>query len=198
MSIGPGRPKIAGRADAQRARILDAAKLCFIEEGLHAATMAQIAQRADMSAGLIYRYFENKNAIVLAIIDRELELRRGRIASLRVGIDFAGRIVEEFKSGTSTGTNHALFLEVSAEAARSTEIAAAASASDRLARDEFKAWLVRPARDGGPGFASRDGESFALLVQLVVDGLAVRSAREPDLDAARIKRALAPLLDKLA
>ena len=196
-----GRPRIAARADAQRARILDAAKHCFIEEGFHAAPMARIAERAGMSAGLLYRYFDNKNAIVLAIIDRELELRRARIAGLRPGMDYAARLLElfrEFQSGQAEGTNAALFLETSAEATRVPEIAQAAAHIDRLSRDEFQQWLARPRREGGVGLAAKDAEAFALLLTLVVDGLAVRATREPALDAARLKRALAPVLAALA
>ena len=70
MTPVPARPRAAARADLQRARILDAAQRCFVESGFHAATMAKIAETAGMSAGLIYRYFESKNAIVLAIIER--------------------------------------------------------------------------------------------------------------------------------
>ena len=52
--------KAGNRADAQRERILCAALKCFIEHGFHAASMANIAEAAQMSAGLMYRYFENK------------------------------------------------------------------------------------------------------------------------------------------
>ena len=65
------------RAEAQRERILCAAQKCFIEHGFHAASMANIAETAQMSAGLMYRYFENKNAIVLAIVQRQLDEKRG-------------------------------------------------------------------------------------------------------------------------
>ena len=201
MKAAPGRPKVAGLADAQRARILDAARQCFIEEGFHAATMAEIAARAAMSAGLIYRYFENKNAIVLAITERELELRRARIAELRPGMDYAGRLVQlfrEFQSTDPDGTNAALFLETSSAATRVPEIAEAAAAVDRQSRHEFQQWLGRPRREGGVGMEPREAEAFALLLTFIVDGLVVRAAREPDLDAARLKRALAPVLEKLA
>jgi AcrR family transcriptional regulator len=198
---GPGRPRVAGHADAQRARILDAAKQCFIEEGFHAATMAQIAARAAMSAGLIYRYFENKNAIVLALIDRELQFRRARIAELQPGSDLLGGLAQkfrDFREPLAEGINAALFLEMSAEATREPQIAQAIAASDNLSRDDFKGWLLRPRREGGLGLAAREAESLALLLQLVFDGLAVRAAREPHLDAARLKRALAPLFERLA
>ena len=48
---GPGS---SSRADAQRDRILCAALKCFIEHGFHAASMASIADTAQMSAGLMY------------------------------------------------------------------------------------------------------------------------------------------------
>src|SRR5690606_40064469 len=75
------------RAEAQRDRILDAAAQGFIGHGFHAATIANIAVAAQVSAGLIYRYFENKNAIVLAIIERQLRRARRNIADLQTGID---------------------------------------------------------------------------------------------------------------
>jgi AcrR family transcriptional regulator len=196
----PGRPKIAGHADAQRARILDAARHCFIDDGFHAATMAEIAERAGMSAGLIYRYFENKNAIVLAITERELEIRRARIAELRPGMDYAARMVQlfrEFQSSEADGTNAALFLEMSAEATRVAEIAEAVAAIDRFSRGEFQQWLTRARGEGGLGMAAKEAEALSLLLTLVVDGMAVRAAREPALENAKLKRALAPLLEKL-
>jgi AcrR family transcriptional regulator len=55
---------------------------CFIEHGFHAASMANIAEAAQMSAGLMYRYFDNKNAIVLAIVERQLEEKRAGIRQL--------------------------------------------------------------------------------------------------------------------
>ena len=66
----------SGKADLQRDRILHAAQCCFIEHGFHAASMASIAATAEMSAGLIYRYFASKNEIIVAIIDRQLALQR--------------------------------------------------------------------------------------------------------------------------
>src|SRR3546814_16038354 len=47
------------RTLAQRERILCAAQKCFVEHGFHAASMASIAETAEMSAGLIPREFEN-------------------------------------------------------------------------------------------------------------------------------------------
>jgi len=193
----PGRPKVVARAESQRARILEAAQKCFVERGFHAATMANIAETAGMSAGLIYRYFASKQAIVLAIIDRELEHRRNRIASLRPGMDYMAALVKTFRDyqlPPGECPNAALFLEMSVEATREPQVGAAARGADRRAREDFKAWLARGRKDEGLGLRARDAEALSLLMQIVVDGLAVRSAREPDLEGARLRKALAPIV----
>jgi AcrR family transcriptional regulator len=193
-------PRSAAHAEAQRERILDAAQKRFIEQGFHAATMADIAETASMSAGLIYRYFEGKDAIVLAIIDRELQRRRARIAALHSSADFVDGLVEAFRElrGNETDPfNAALFLEMSAEATRVPRIAQAMEAADRITRDEFVDWLARPREAGGYGLARPKAEIAALRIQIIVEGLAVRSAREPGLDCARLRQALAPVFQRL-
>ena len=104
----------ATRAEAQRERILNAALKCFVESGFHAASIASIAEAAQMSASLMYRYFENKNAIVLAIIERQLEEKRCRIRQLQSSHNFKAGILEAFDQlragGEHRGMNPALFL----------------------------------------------------------------------------------------
>ena len=58
------------RAQAQRNRILDAAQKCFAERGFHGAGMALIADTAQMSPGLIYRYFAGKSELIHGIVSR--------------------------------------------------------------------------------------------------------------------------------
>ena len=60
------------RAQAQRERILDAAPRCFIARGFHAASVSDIATEAGISQGLMYRYFDNKRAMILALIERRV------------------------------------------------------------------------------------------------------------------------------
>ena len=188
-----GSEKVAAHAEAQRGRILDAAQQCFIADGFHAAAMATIAERAGMSAGLIYRYFENKDAIVLAIIERELQLRRSRIATLHGSVDLAAGLVETFEELRSAApgvVNAALFLEMSAEATRIESIGGAVRHADRSLRAEFESFLARDPSHGGLGLGAEDAADGALFVQVLAEGMAVRAAREPELDAASLRRAL--------
>ena len=50
--------------------------------GFHRAGMAKIAARAKMSPGHIYHYFESKEAIIAAIVDRESAKAAERFAEL--------------------------------------------------------------------------------------------------------------------
>ena len=54
----------------RRAQILDAAVICFAKRGFHQASMHDISAEAGISVGLIYRYFENKEAVISAMADR--------------------------------------------------------------------------------------------------------------------------------
>ena len=61
--------------DARRRQILDAAAQQFGAKGIEptAATIDDIARAADLSKGSIYSYFENKEELLAAILDRAIE-----------------------------------------------------------------------------------------------------------------------------
>src|SRR5438270_1421956 len=54
----------------RRSQILDAAVVCFAKRGFHQASMHDISAEAGISVGLIYRYFQNKEAVIAAMADR--------------------------------------------------------------------------------------------------------------------------------
>ena len=63
------QPQIDSTLD-RRTQILDAALVCFAKRGFHQASMHDISAEAGISVGLIYRYFENKDAVISAMADR--------------------------------------------------------------------------------------------------------------------------------
>lgn len=185
------------RALAQRERILAAAEKCFIERGFHAASMANIADAAQMSPGLIYRYFDSKSEIVLAIIEQQLLLAREEMRQLDGGADLARRIAESFSgehADSPRQTDPALFLEISAEASRDPAIAAAVRASDQTLWDDFHALLARDRHQGGLGIPAAKTQAVALLLQCLWEGMKVREARQADFDHTLLQAALREFL----
>ncbi len=184
--------KAQERVEMQRHRILDAAQQCFIAHGFHAASMASIADTAGMSAGLIYRYFENKNAIILAIVDRQLQLLREDIR-LNRRVDLAAEMTQNYGrscSNEARGMNAALLLEISAEATRDPQIAAALDRYDAAIRAALVDWLTRDTQTGGHGLPAAIAPERALLLQCLFEGLKLRETREPDLDRTLLSSAL--------
>ena len=58
---------------ARRQQILDAAQACFLRDGFHQTTMADIQRESGLSAGAIYLYFKSKDDIILALASAILE-----------------------------------------------------------------------------------------------------------------------------
>lgn len=78
------RPSQA-RSQATVDAILDAAAQVFEVRGYAAGTTNRIAVRAGVSIGSVYEYFPNKDAIVVALADRELERERQEILAVLEG-----------------------------------------------------------------------------------------------------------------
>jgi len=56
--------------EARRQEILEAARSVFVAKGCDAASMQDISKAAGVSAGNIYRYFPNKDALIVAVCER--------------------------------------------------------------------------------------------------------------------------------
>jgi AcrR family transcriptional regulator len=66
--------------------ILDAARSIAGEEGMGAVQIAAVAQRADIAAGTVYRYFPSKNDLVADVIAATAERE---LAAIRAAADAA-------------------------------------------------------------------------------------------------------------
>ena len=67
--------------DSRRALMLDAARAVFQRVGLEGASIREIAKQAGYTAGAIYSYFENKEAIYGALLDESLERLNAAVAA---------------------------------------------------------------------------------------------------------------------
>jgi AcrR family transcriptional regulator len=77
---------------ARRAEIQGAARTVFAEKGFEAATLEEIAERAELGKGTIYSYFENKEALFFSLIE---EIMEGQAEILRGIHDGSGTAPEK-------------------------------------------------------------------------------------------------------
>ena len=75
MSVQSGHTEPDGTACERRIQILEVALKLFAERGVEGTTIKQIAERADISVGLLYHYFDGKASLLEAIFEhRALKL----------------------------------------------------------------------------------------------------------------------------
>lgn len=74
-------------ARARRAQIIEAAARVFAQKGFRRATTREVAREAGISEGTIYNYFEDKDALLMAILD---------------GLNETERRAEDFEEGMAT------------------------------------------------------------------------------------------------
>jgi AcrR family transcriptional regulator len=200
-TVAAVRPSPATHAARQRERILDAAEKCFIESGFHAASMAHIAATAGISAGLTYRYFDSKAAIVKAIIQRHLETEGTcGVDRLNSSEDVCTAMLDLFECwqrGDDPKMNAGLFLDLAAECTRDPKIARVVREKDRLVGDALAQVVRRIAQARGvilKGAAARDR---ADVLQCLMEGLASRVVRDPKLRRSTLKPMLEKVIDVL-
>src|SRR5487761_1083628 len=69
---GPAARSLRRDAVRRRERLLAAANEVFAEKGLHAC-LSEVAERAGVGMGTIYRRFPDKQALVAALLDEKLD-----------------------------------------------------------------------------------------------------------------------------
>jgi AcrR family transcriptional regulator len=162
------------RADARRnrARLVDAARELFAEAGIEGAVMNDVARRAGVGPGTLWRHFPNKEALVAEVVSESLdelaeladELRvTSRAGALRIWASALLRHISRYQ-GLAASIAHAEGDEPLALRCEASEIA--------LAR------LVDHARERGevrPDVTPIDVSRLAMAV-----AWAAEAAAEPD------------------
>ena len=184
--------------EARRQQILDAACDCVRQAGFHGAAMADIAKAAGLSVGQIYRYFENKEAIVAAIVAHDLAEMREKFAELesRPG-DLLDAMTEHLPEAVNKCFDQgraALTLEVLAEAARNPRVASILRAADEQERVFAQAMLERGRK---PEWSEAEFNARCEVLGLLFDGMVMRAVNHPDTDRQALARVLGATIKQL-
>src|SRR5882762_10806866 len=185
------QPQIDSSNADRRSQILDAALVCFAKRGFHQTSMHDISGEAGISVGLIYRYFENKEAVISAMADRHKQeigemLDRARQAPTlleSLEILFTAHCCEDAPQVVS-----AFVVDLYAEASRNPQVA-------DLVRD-----VLQTAMDGVTDLIARSSEAqaaahgltpneLAELIFAVARGMLMRDVLQPQELSASERRA---------
>ena len=182
-------PSDCSRAEARRNQILEAAEACFREYGFHGASISRISKSCGMSAGHIYHYFENKEAIIAAIVANDLDRLLAMSAEMRNADNVLDALIDRVAEGVveqleSRGAG--LKLEIAAEAARNPTVAEIVRGADRRCTASL-AETFRLARLAAGKSATP--EEIARMVEVIAamfDGLLLRRVRQADIDTREL------------
>lgn len=134
----------ADRREAQTARIMDAAKKCFVRSGFQGASMNEICREADMSPGALYRYFPSKEAIIEAIAEADragdAEIFEKMVDNPDVIDGFVSAAIEHLVHVHENGAAP-LFTEVRAEGMRNEAVRKSCEACMEHARYSIRNYL---------------------------------------------------------
>lgn len=184
--------------EIRRHQILEAAAHCARLSGFHGASMAEIAQAASLSVGQIYRYFENKEAIIAAIVAQDVAEMRERFSELESsGEPLAEAIVDSCADSLARNYDPdraALRLEVLAEAARNSRVADIVRRDDEAER-AFRLAILE--RIGLPGCSRRELVARSEVVAMLFEGMVVRGIQNPNSDHAAITEVLRMVVSDL-
>ena len=190
MSVtGVGGPRPM-RADAQRnyARLLDAAMAAFVEHGADDVSLEEIARRAGVGIGTLYRHFPTRQALLEAVYRDQVESLSSRAEELLHAGSPGDALAEWVRalmrfSSTKRSMTSALLaaLGTDSELLSACATVIRGSAQALLTRAQ-QAGVVRPDADAGD------------LMRLVH---AVNIATEKAADPGQADRMLALILDGL-
>jgi AcrR family transcriptional regulator len=185
--------------EEKRREILKAVARCFRRHGLNGTSISDICAEAKISPGHLYHYFDDKGAIITAIVEERLkEVTTHFERSIdRPGSMVAGMLSEIDWLAQSEGpANSALLFEMLAEAVRRRPVAKTLRAFSRQARSVL-ADLLHRGQAGGEIDKQIDPEVAATVLIGIMDAFRALALRYPEVDTTKATTVLKRLVSHL-
>ncbi|MDY0873586.1 TetR/AcrR family transcriptional regulator [Dongia rigui] len=175
------RPAREERNAARRQQVLEAAQDCFLRRGFHGASMAEISAAAGMSVGHIYHYFQNKDAIIAAIIEQGVQHIADDFAEIGRGSDIIAGMIEHAGAVVRRqldGKGPSLSAEIFAEASRNATVRKVLEEADKKVHGIVRDTI---AKSGHMPADAATLDARMELIGAIFDGLEMRMIRNPNL-----------------
>ena len=158
------------RADAQRNldRLLEAAGQCFAEQGID-CSVDEIARRAGVGHGTVFRRFPTKEALLVAVIVRRIEALTAAAEQAAEAADVEAAFTRFVRTAGEAYARDRALVEGIDHCVDRPELAALIAAVDRLALRAHRAGVLRLELGGED--VLRLVPTASLYPQVVLDGL---------------------------
>ena len=164
-----GRPVDTELRAKRQQLILQGARRCFVRDGFQGAGVAAIAAEAGVSVANLYQYFESKEALILAIVEADLQSDLALIESIASADSFMDGFEAVLVALSDPRDEAALRLEVLSEGARNPHVAKRIVQLEQDGVDAL-ADVLGKAQARGEVRADLDAQEFSLLLHCISDG----------------------------
>lgn len=182
--------------ERRREQIFVAAQRVFIARGFHQTSMAELAEAAGVSMGLLYRYFSNKDDIVTQFALRERDQILARVDAFTRApnwVDSLNELIEGSIDDAFDPELTRLNFEIVAEASRNPRLLATFSANDELVRRAL-ADAVHSHQARGTMSRAIPASMVAEVVSALFDGLWGRALVNPAVPKTALRKAIKTFL----
>ncbi|MCS6867885.1 TetR family transcriptional regulator C-terminal domain-containing protein [Thermus sp.] len=181
-----GRPRILNkeeRVTERHVQIIRATYELLAQKGLHSLSLQDVADRLDVSKGVILYYFKSKQRLLLAtwrwVLSRVAERIRRAIARSPTPEAQVEAMVEAiFVDAEANRTFYLTFLDLVGSVARNPAFSALAEEARRI-EEETYAEVIRFGVERGV-FLSQDPAQDAKILRALIDGLFIQWVQEKD------------------
>jgi TetR/AcrR family transcriptional repressor of nem operon len=186
----PAVRRFTAKGLATRERIVDAASTLILEHGVEAARLEDIQAAAHVSASQLYHYFDDKGALILAVIDHQSAVVLGihrpvleRLDSFDALYEWRDLIVESIESQHCVGG--CPLGSLASGLAESDPIARVALAKSFAEWERLLQVGLETMRDHGELRADIDAQSLAVSILASVQGGLLLSQTRRDSSSVR-------------
>ena len=150
-----------------RQRLLDTTKAIYTDAPMTAATMEEVAKAAGVGRATLYRYFKNRDDLLLAVIEREAVTIARRVEKKISKIDSPGEYIIEGMVQAMAEINKSALLSSILQPGNSSVVNRLLFDSDRLVNIGLEIMLpvVQRAQQTGK---LKTNMSFELLVEWIL------------------------------
>ncbi|MFB4360154.1 TetR/AcrR family transcriptional regulator [Pantoea sp. BS_8] len=163
--------------------ILDAAEYCMRQKGFYQTSIQSIASQANVSIGLIYKYYKNKEAIVEALVTKVVQRM---IVLLKADFE---KMAESGKLTHSPGDTASpeveksivLLIEISSESTRNARVRQILHHAWQVLKDNF----IVQQQALNPALQANIIHTRLYVISLAIDGMIIRRfMKQRDIDTS--------------